>query len=70
VLRACVCREMSNISRQPYYEKSNNLSNVTMMKMIIIRIIIIITARIRVYFECLTDVQIFKGSPLMKTEIT
>jgi hypothetical protein len=45
-----------------------------MMKMKIITvitiIIIIITARIRVYFECLTDVQIFKDSPLMKTKIT
>jgi alpha-N-acetylglucosamine transferase len=37
---------------------------------ITIVIIIIITARIRVYFEYLTDVQIFKDSPLMKTEIT
>lgn len=44
-----------------------------MMKMRIITVIIIliiITARIKVYFECLTDVQIFKNSPLMKTEIT
>jgi len=43
-----------------------------MKKMSIITVItiIIIAARIIVYFECLTDVQIFKDSPLMKTEMT
>ena len=33
-------------------------------------IIIIITTRIKVYFECLTEVHLFKDWPLMKTEIT
>ena len=47
-----------------------------MMKMMIITvitkviIIIIITTRIKVYFECLTEVHLFKDWPLMKTEIT
>jgi hypothetical protein len=37
---------------------------------VITTIIIIITARIRFYFVCLRDVQIFKDLPLVKTEIT